>query len=114
MNKFKNIKWEKIRWFLLGCVPLFFFLRGIHLILNGGGWIATTDQPIHWILLFLEISIAAFAVCGCFYIWYKESYGSDKEFLRKKILIKAIVIAIILTFIIHFIRVGFWLQNSVL
>ena len=113
MNQTNNMKWSKIQWFLLSCVPLFFFLRGIHLILTGGGWIATTDQTIHWILLFLEIFIAAFAVCGCFYIWYKESYGSEKKFLKRKILIKAIAIAIIFTFSIHFIRVGFWLQNSV-
>ena len=114
MDKRKNILWKRIRWILFGCVPLFFFIRGVHLILTGGGWIATTDQPIHWVLLSLEILIAALAACGCFYVWYKESFSSEKKFLRRKILMKAIAIAIIFTFGIHFIRVGFWLQNSVL
>jgi hypothetical protein len=114
MNQTKNIQWNQIRWILLGCVPLFFFLRGIHLILTGGGWIATTDQTVHWILLFLEIFIAAFALCECFFLRFQESYVLNKKFLRRTILIKTIKIAIIFTFIIHIIRVGFWIQNSVL
>ena len=114
MGHTKNRQWKQIRWFLLGCVPLFFFLRGIHLLLTGGGWIATAHQWFHWILLFLEISIAAFATGGCFYVWYKGAYDSEKKIRRIKILIKAVAIAIIVTFIIHFIRVGFWLQHSVL
>jgi len=108
------MQWDQIRWILLGCVPLFFFLRGIHLILTGGGWITTTDQPAHWILLYLEILIAAFVVSGCFLLWYQESYVLNKKFLRRTILIKTIAVGIIFTFIIHFIRVGFWIQNSVL
>ena len=59
MRQTSKIQWKYIRWILLGFVPLFFFLRGIHLIYTGGGWIATSNQPIHWILLFLEIFIAA-------------------------------------------------------
>jgi len=114
MNQTKNMQRKQIRWILLSCVPLFFFLRGIHLILTGGGWIATIDQPIHWILLYLEILIAAFSVCGCFFSWYRESYVLNKKFLRRTILIKVIAIAMIFTFIIHFMRVGFWIQNSVL
>lgn len=114
MNKIKNIKWNQIRWILLACVPLFFFLRGIHLIATGGGWIATTDQPTHWVLLFLEIFIAALAICGCVFLWYQESYIFKKKFLRKSVLIKTITVGILFTFIIHFIRVGFWIQNSVL
>jgi len=114
MNQTKYIKWKQAWWIILGCIPSFFFLRGIHLILTGGGWIATTDQPIHWILLFLEIFIAAFAAYGCFYVWYKESYVLNKKFLRRSLFIKTIMINIILTFIIHFIRVGIWIQNSVL
>ena len=114
MNQIKNIKWKQIRWILLGCVPLFFFLRGIHLILTGGGWIATIDQPIHWFLLFLEISISGLTIFGCFFLWYKESYALNKNFLNGSFLIKTITVGIIFTFIIHFIRVGFWIQNSVL
>ena len=114
MNKTKDIHWKQIRWILLACVPLFFFLRGIHLILTGGGWIATTNQPIHWILLFLEIFIAAFSILGCFFLSYQESYGLNKKFLIKLMSIKTIILTIIFTFSIHFIRVGFWIQNSVL
>ena len=75
MNKTKKIQWKQIQWLLLGFVPLFFFLRGIHLILTGGGWVATINQPIHWILLYLEILLAAFAVSRCFLLWYQESYN---------------------------------------
>jgi hypothetical protein len=114
MNKTKNIQRYQIQWILIGCVPLFFFVRGIHLILTGGGWIATAEQPVHWVLLFLEIFIATFAILGCFFLWYKKSFVLNKEFLNKTILIKAITICILFTFIIHFIRVGFWIQNSVL
>ena len=114
MNKTKKMQWIQVRWILLSCVPLFFFLRGIHLILTGGGWIATTDQPIHWILLFLEILIAIFAAFGCIYVWYQESYVLNKKFFRNSIFIKTILIAILFTFVIHFIRVGFWIKNSVL
>jgi len=114
MGYIQNMQWKHARWFLLGCVPLFFFLRGIHLLLTGGGWIATTHQLFHWILLFLEISLAAFATGGCFYIWYKETYDLENKILRRNIFIKAVAITIIVTFIIHFIRVGFWLHNSVL
>ena len=111
MNQIKKIQ---LRWILLGCVPLFFFIRGIHLILTGGGWIATTDQPAHWVLLFLEIIIAAFAVIGCFYMWFKKSYVLNKEIFQRSIFIKTIIFAIIFTFIIHFIRVGFWIKNTML
>jgi hypothetical protein len=114
MDQIKNLQWKQGRWFLFGCVPLFFFLRGIHLILTGGGWISTTNQFFHWILLFLEVSISAFAVGGCFYLLYTKAYDSEKKFPRRMILIKAVAIAIIFTFIIHFIRIGFWLQNSIL
>jgi hypothetical protein len=113
MNKIKHIQWNQIRWILLGCVPLFFFLRGIHLILTGGGWIAITDQPTHWILLFLEIFISVFAIFGCIFLWYQELNTLNKEFLNKMMSIKIISISIIIIFIIHFIRVGFWIQNSV-
>ena len=113
MNQTKHLRWKQIRWILLGCVPLFFFLRGIHLILTGGGWIATTDQPTHWVLLYIELIIDAFAVFCCFYVFYKGSYDSDKRFNRRKILIIAITILIIFTFVIHLIRVGIWIQNSV-
>lgn len=114
MNQTKNIKWKKIRWILLGFVPLFFFVRGIHLIITGGGWIATTDQPIHWILLFLEVFIAAFSSFGCFILCYKELSLLNKEFTGRVVLIKTITFGIIFTFIIHFIRVGFWIQNLIL
>ena len=113
MIEIKKIQWTQLRWILLGCVPLFFFLRGIHLILTGGGWIAKSSQPIHWILLFLEIFIAAFAAYGCFYVWYKNYYISNKKIIQKSIFIRTIISAIISTFIIHFIRVGFWIQNSI-
>jgi len=114
MNDTKDFQLEKIRWILIGCVPLFFFLRGIHLISTGGGWIATTDQPFHWLLLFLEIFIATFSILGCFFLWYKEYYVFSKKFLFKPILIKSVTVGIIFTFIIHFIRVGFWIQYSLL
>jgi hypothetical protein len=114
MNRIKNIQWKHLRWFLLGCVPLFFFLRGIHLILTGGGWIAKTNQPAHWMLLFLEIFIAAFATFGCFKLWYKKSYVINEKKFQKSIFIRTISSAIIFTFIIHFIRVGFWIQNTML
>jgi len=114
MNQTKKIQWKQFRWIILSCVPLFFFLRGIHLLLTGGGWITTTDQPIHRILLFLEIFLAIFAAFGCFYAWYQESYVLNKKFLRYSMFIKTIMLAIIFTFVIHFIRVGFWLKNSVL
>ncbi len=114
MNQIKNIQWKKIQWLLLGCVPFFFFFRGIHLLLTGGGWIATTNQHIHWILLFLEIIIAAFTICGCFFLWYQESYVVNKKLLRRVMATKTIILAITFTFVIHFIRVGFWIQNSVL
>ena len=113
MIQTKNMQWNQVRWILLGCVPLFFFLRGIHLILTGGGWIATTDQPIHWALLFLEIFIAAISICGCFFLWYRESYALNKKFLRRMMFIRMIILAILFTFVIHFIRVGFWIQHSV-
>jgi len=114
MNHIKNFQWKQIRWILLGCVPLFFFLRGIHLIITGGGWVASTDQPIHWILLFLEIFIAIFSVFGCFFLFYKESFFYSKNNLRNMTFVKIIITGILFTFIIHFIRVGFWIQNSVL
>lgn len=114
MNQKKYIQWRQVRWLLLGCVSIFFFLRGIHLLLTGGGWIATINQPAHWILLFLEIFIAFFAAHGSFSVWYKESYVLSKKFIRRAIFIRTILFAVIFTFIIHFIRVGFWIQNSVL
>ena len=114
MNKIKKIAWKQIRLLLLGCVPLFFFVRGIHLILTGGGWIASTNQPIHWILLFLEIIIAAFTICGCLFLWYKESYVLNKKILGGMKAFRTIILAITFIFVIHFIRVGFWIQNSVL
>jgi hypothetical protein len=114
MNQIKNIQLKKFRWFLLGCAPLFFFLRGIHLILTGGGWIASTDQSFHWILLFTEISIAAFSTIACFYLWLKDVYIKNKKILKNIIVIKTIILAIVFTFIIHFVRVGFWIQNTIL
>jgi hypothetical protein len=114
MNRTKYIQWRLVRWFLLASISLFFFLRGIHLILTGGGWIATTDQPAHWILLFLEIIIAFFAAFGSFYVWFKESYVLNKKLLKRSMFNRTILFAIIFTFAIHFIRVGFWIQNSVL
>jgi len=114
MNQIKNIQRKQLRWILLGCVPLFFFLRGIHLILTGGGWIATKDLPVHWALLFLEIFIAAFATYGCFYIWYKKSNILNKINFQKTIIVRKVIFAIIMTFVIHFIRVGFWIQNTML
>ncbi len=114
MNQIKNIQWNQLRWFLLGCVPLFFFLRGIHLILTGGGWIASTDQSFHWILLIFEISIAAFSTTACFYLWLKGLYVENKKILKNIMLIKTIILGIVFTFIIHFVRVGFWIQNTIL
>ena len=114
MYQTNNKKWNQIRWFLLGFVPLFFFIRGIHLILTGGGWIATTNQPTHWVLLFLEIFISAFTVGGSFYVWYKKFHTKSKKYLKNTIFIRAVIFAIIFIFIIHFIRVGFWIQNSIL
>ena len=111
MNQIKSIQWKKIKWTLLGFLPLFFFLRGIHLILTGGGWIATVDQPFHWFLLFFEIFIAGFSILGCFYLLSKELHIENNKILRNAIVIKIVILAIILTFILHFIRVGFWIQN---
>jgi hypothetical protein len=114
MNQTRYTQWKQIKWLLLGCVPLFFLLRGIHLILTGGGWIVTSDQHIHWILLFIEMIIAAFTIYVCFFLWYQESYIVNKKILRRMISIKTIILTITFTFIIHFVRVGFWIQNSVL
>ena len=111
MYQIKDIQWKKIKWFFIGCMPMFFFLRGIHLILTGGGWIATVDQPFHWFLLFFEIFIAGFSLLGCFYLLFKELLVENIKIFRNLIVIKTIILAIILTFIIHFIRVGFWIQN---
>jgi len=114
MNKARYSQLKQIQWLLLGCVPLFFFLRGIHLILTGGGWIATSDQHIHWILLFIEMIIAAFTICVCFFLWYQESYIVNKKILRRVMAIKTIMLTITFTFVIHFVRVGFWIHNSVI
>jgi len=111
MNKIKSIQVKKIKWILLGCASFFFFIRGIHLISTGGGWIATVDQPFHWFLLFFEIFIAGFSILGCFYLLYREFHIENNKILRNPILIKTVILAIMLTFIVHFIRVGFWLQN---
>ena len=93
---------------------IFFSFRGIRLLLTGGGWIATTYQHVHWILLFLEIIIAAITICGCFFLLYQESYVVNKRIRRRVMTIKTIIVAITFTFIIHFIGEGFWIQNSVL
>jgi hypothetical protein len=114
MNEIKNVHWEKIIWSLLGCVSLFFFFRGIHLILTGGGWIATTDQSFHWVLLFLEIIIAAFTAFLCFFLWYQLSFIFKGSISRRLLSIKTVMILIIIIFFIHFIRVGFWIKNSFL
>ena len=91
-----------------------FFLRGFHLILTGGGWIATVEQPVHWILLIIEIFISGFATSACFFLFYNKKYGFNNKILRKTASIKIIIFVIIFTFFIHFIRVGFWLQNAIL
>jgi len=103
MNQTKYIQWKQIRCILLGCVPLFFILRGIHLILTGGGWIATTNQPFHWALLFCEIFIAAFSLYCCFLLFNKKLKSLNNLFPKRIILKKTITVGIIFTFIIHFI-----------
>ena len=113
MNKIKNMQWDKIRWPLFGCVSLFFFLRGVHLILTGGGWIASTDQPFHWILLFLEIIIAAITACLCFFLCWQESLALKKLRSRWFFSIKTIMFFSLIIFFIHFVRVGFWIKNSI-
>jgi hypothetical protein len=113
MDRLKAIKEYPISWLFLGCVPLFFFLRGIHLIITGGGWIASTDQIFHWLLLSFEIIIAAISVFGCVFLWHHQTFTFNKKRLKDGIPTKIISIGIIFTFIIHFVRVGFWLQHSV-
>jgi hypothetical protein len=111
----KCIKKNSLWWLFLGSIPSFFFLRGIHLLITGGGWISTTDQPIHWILLFLEIIVAAFTICGWFFLWYQEPIILKKKSICIRLFsFKTIIIYIFIIFILHIIRVGFWLQNSVL
>ena len=114
MDKTKNVQWNKIRWAVLGCVSLFFFIRGIQLILTGVGWIATSDQHFHWILLYFEIIISSFTTGLCFYIFLKGSLTIKKPISKRLLSIKTITLLITTIFIIHIIRVGFWIQNSVL
>ena len=112
MDKTKNVQCNKIRWAVLGCVSLFFFIRGIHLILTGGGWIATTDQPFHWILLYFEIIISSYTTGLCFYIFLKGSLTIKKPISKRLLSIKTITLLITTIFIIHIIRLGFWIQKG--
>jgi hypothetical protein len=111
MNIIKNIELNKIRLPILVCISLFFFIIDIRLILTGGGWIATINQPFHWLLLYLEIIIALLTSCFCFYLFFKKSLAFKKPINRDLLSFKMIIILIVTILIIHLIRVGFWIQN---
>ncbi|MFX1572258.1 MAG: flavodoxin domain-containing protein [Promethearchaeota archaeon] len=109
-NPIINLLLNRFKWIFLGGGPIFFFIRALYLACIGGDCFGTINLIFSWFLLLLEIflsGIAWSAAIASIILW---KVSGNQIILQEKINFQKIVlIAGIITYVIHFIRVAIWI-----
>jgi hypothetical protein len=106
---------SRIKWILLAGGPIFFCIRAIGLASSGGDCFGTINPLPSWVLLISEIMISGTAaiagVIGLiqWFMFKKQDIEKSNKDLRKVIVFTGIT-----AYLIHFIRVAFWISFCVI
>ncbi|MFX0060071.1 MAG: hypothetical protein ACFE85_12855 [Candidatus Hodarchaeota archaeon] len=105
-----NLKsWDRVKWLFLGGGPLFFFIRAINLVCEGGDCFGTINPIASWILLLVEMSISGITGVRGLILWIRGPIiERDYKFI-KLLSWKVFLCAVITTYIIHLTRVAIWI-----
>ncbi|MFX0180547.1 MAG: flavodoxin family protein [Candidatus Hodarchaeota archaeon] len=115
-NKHLNIllRWNRLKWLLLGGGPLFFFIRAITLISVGGDCLKAMNQFFSWFMLLLELVISGLAGISSSVLWIKVPYLIQTFKLRMLFSRKVVLFVIISTYMIHLIRASLYITICVM
>ena len=106
---------NNLKWILIGGGPIFFFIRALYLASTGGDCFGTINPGFSWFLLVLEIVISGIAGVAAIVSLILVERGKNNLVISGKFSLKKFVLVIgIISFYIHFLRVGIWIGFCVI
>jgi hypothetical protein len=109
LNNSRILRYLKL--ILFGGGPIFLFIRAIQLASSGGDTFANTNLIGSWTLLSMEIGFSAIAsIIALASLIYRIRYKKELKILSEVRAQKVLLLAGIITYALHFLRVAIWLS----
>lgn len=102
---------NRLKWLLLSGGPLFFFIRALYFVSIGGDCFGTINPLFSWFLLISGVITSGIAWLSgiiSLLLWIKGE--KQISFIIKRHLQRIILYAGFLSYVVHFIRVAFWIS----
>ncbi|MFX1451968.1 MAG: flavodoxin domain-containing protein [Promethearchaeota archaeon] len=106
---------NRLKWIFLTGGPLFFFIRALYFVSIGGDCFGTINPLFSWFLIISEVITSAIAwLSGIINLLLLIKGEKLRIFMKKMSLHRIILCAGFLSYVVHFIRVAFWISLCVI
>lgn len=118
-STFKSKSYKSIlnylKWILIAGGPIFFFIRALYFVSTGGDCFGKINPYLSWFLLILGIVISGITGINAIISLILIEIGKRKRVITGRFSLKnLLLITGISSYLIHFIRVGFWIAFCVI